>query len=91
MKRVLIACGFLAAGLLSTFALSYLSEQSEAMARALLLLWRPVIYAGTQVLPTSITVPYDPVGHPSLYVLAFLVTAGVFGLVFYGLWRLIRR
>jgi hypothetical protein len=87
MRRFLTYAAFPLVGLLLTFALAFAAEHNERMASLLSLLWLPVIYGGTLVLPSSITAPYDPVGHPALYVLAFLVNAALFALIVFGLWR----
>lgn len=87
-QRTVMALGFFGIGMLLTWATMELAEANEHISTVLLFIWLPVVMAGTQVLPQSITVPYDPVGHPGLYVLAFLINAVLYGVVVFGLWRL---
>ena len=82
--------GFFGMGLLLTWATMELAERNEHISTILLFIWLPIVFAGTQVLPESITVPYDPVGHPGLYVLAFLINAALYGVIAFGLWRLVQ-
>jgi peptidoglycan/LPS O-acetylase OafA/YrhL len=89
-QRALTALGFFGIGMLLTFASMQLAKVSDVMSSVLLVIWLPVVFGGTQILPNSITVPYDPVGHPGLYILAFLINAAIYGAVAYGLWRLIK-
>jgi len=88
-QRALIALAFFGIGLLLTLATVQLADSSNFIRSVLLFIWLPVVFVGTQILPTSITVPYDPVGHPGLYILAFLITGAIYGLVAFGSWRLI--
>jgi len=80
-QRALIALGFFGIGLLLTLATVQLADASNFIRSVLLFIWLPVVFVGTQILPNSITVPYDPVGHPGLYILADLlgVLAPFFG------------
>jgi hypothetical protein len=91
MRRLLRFARFPIVGLLLTFAFSFAAAHDGRVASLLHALWLPVIYGGTYLLPDSITAPYDPVGHPALYVLAFLLNAAVFALIARGLWRLSAR
>src|SRR5688572_28782352 len=87
-QRALTALGFFGFGALLTYAAMQLANRSEAFGDVMLLLWAAVAFGGTQILPEAITRPYDPVGHPALWALAFLVNAVLFALLVFGLWAL---
>src|SRR6266700_4986137 len=63
-QRALIALGFFGIGLLLTLVTVQLADSSNFIRSVLLFICLPVVFVGTQILPNSITVPYDPVGHP---------------------------
>ena len=56
-----------------------------------LLPWLTILKGGTAILPESMTVPYDPVGHPLLHILAVIINGAYLGTLVYVVFIAFKR
>ena len=64
---------------------------SNIVGAIFLLPWWTTLKGGTQILPESMTVPYDPIGNPLLHVLALIVNGVYLGTLVYAVFIALKR
>ncbi|SRR6266540_2306613 len=91
VKLFLTALGLFVVGVVLTVAVFSFALRTNLGIWTLLPLWLLVLSGGTSILPSSITAPYDPVGHPLLHLLGILANGVYFGLLIFGICIVIKR
>jgi hypothetical protein len=86
----LIGAAFILVGVFLTFGAFRFRPDNDILASALVLAWGAVLHGGTYLLPASVTVPYDPLGHPALHVLGIVANAIYLGAAAFAIWTFIR-
>ena len=72
-------------------AFGFIPPASEFWPLLVLPMWWIVLFGGTRLLPSSVTLPYDPVGHPALWWIGIVANAVYVAGLVYGSWRAARR
>jgi hypothetical protein len=78
-------------GMLLTAAALAFTLQIPVLSLLLVPVWAAIVFGGTYVLPESITVPYDPTGHPALWLIGLVGNGAYLGALSFAIWALVRR
>jgi hypothetical protein len=82
---------FLVGMAVTVAAFAFIPPASEFWPVLVLPVWWIVLFGGTRVLPSSVTLPYDPVGHPALWWIGIVANAVYVAGLAYGSWLVARR
>lgn len=96
LRKVSFIFAFFWVGVALTFAaisIVFGTEEtvSDIVGAIFLLPWWLTLKGGTQILPESVTGPYDPIGHPLLHILGVIVNGAYLGTFVYVVFIAFKR
>ena len=91
-KKTLIILVAFALGIIISFVgVMAVFSKYELLGIALVPIWALTLYGGTNLLPESITLPYDPVGHPALHYIGLTLNSAYITAILIFIFIIIKR